>query len=150
MSGSRSTRNWLYENRPSTHRAAITIVAKTGLLIETRVNHMAGPRWRYERGGDGVAEAEADGDDDDGDGMDDDDEAASRALRWATIRAGAPSFRLSKRTARIRASAARPLITSTRPACALRRPVTTMRRTSAPFSSAQTKSWPEAWPTAPS
>ena len=40
MSGSRSTRNWLYENRPSTHSAAMTMVAKTGLLMETRVNHM--------------------------------------------------------------------------------------------------------------
>ena len=44
MSGSRSTRSWLYENRPSTQSAAITIVAKTGLLIETRVNHMAALR----------------------------------------------------------------------------------------------------------
>jgi len=26
---------------PSTHSAAITIVAKTGLAIETRVNHIA-------------------------------------------------------------------------------------------------------------
>src|SRR5262245_21979607 len=40
MSGRRSTRSWLYENRPSTHRAAITIVANTGLAMETRVNHM--------------------------------------------------------------------------------------------------------------
>ena len=41
MSGNRSTRNWLYENRPSTQSAAITMVAKTGFWIETRVNHMA-------------------------------------------------------------------------------------------------------------
>src|SRR6187455_1073467 len=41
MSGSRSTRSWAYENSPSTHSAAITMVAKTGLLIETRVIHMA-------------------------------------------------------------------------------------------------------------
>src|SRR5664279_4277414 len=56
MSGSRSTRSWLYENRPRTHSAAMTMVAKTGLLIETRVNHMAcvrqplGRRRRRRRG----------------------------------------------------------------------------------------------------
>ena len=66
MSGSRSTRSWLYENRPSTQSAAITIVAKTGLLIETRVNHMAlacRDERRYERRT-GVADADAEGDDD--------------------------------------------------------------------------------------
>jgi hypothetical protein len=41
MSGRRSTRSWLYEKRPSTHSAAIAMVASTGLSIETRVNHMA-------------------------------------------------------------------------------------------------------------
>src|SRR4051812_3555690 len=44
MSGSRSTRSWLYENRPRTQSAAITIVAKTGLAIEIRVNHMGASR----------------------------------------------------------------------------------------------------------
>jgi len=62
MSGSRSTRSWLYENRPRTQSAAITIVAKTGLAIETRVNHMAGSRARQERDT-GAADADADGDD---------------------------------------------------------------------------------------
>src|SRR5678815_3931719 len=46
MSGKRSTRSWLYENRPRTQSAAITIVAKTGLAIETRVNHMGDPSLR--------------------------------------------------------------------------------------------------------
>ena len=60
MSGSRSTRSWLYENRPSTQSAAITIVAKTGLLIETRVNHMAVLAARDQAGRARVAGAEAD------------------------------------------------------------------------------------------
>ncbi len=41
-SGICSTRNRLYENAPSTVMPIITIVAKTGLLIETRVIHMVG------------------------------------------------------------------------------------------------------------
>ena len=69
MSGSRSTRSWLYENRPRTQSAAITIVAKTGLAIETRVNHMGDPSRRGCRRGEaarsatGAADADADGDD---------------------------------------------------------------------------------------
>src|SRR5574341_846568 len=46
MSGRRSTRSWPYENRPSTHKAAMTMVAKTGLWMDTRVNHMGGSRRR--------------------------------------------------------------------------------------------------------
>src|SRR5437868_12174221 len=41
MSGMRSTRSRLYENRPSTHSAAITMVANTGWLMLVRVIHMA-------------------------------------------------------------------------------------------------------------
>ena len=41
-SGICSTRSREYENRPSTVIPIITIVAKTGLLIETRVIHMSG------------------------------------------------------------------------------------------------------------
>src|SRR5205085_10130427 len=109
MSGRRSTRSWLYENRPSTQSAAITIVAKTGLLIEMRVNHMAAALAReraYERGT-GAADADADGADDAA--------AASSAPRCATTFAGAPSLRLSKRIARICAPGARPFTTSMRP-----------------------------------
>ena len=73
--------------------------------------------------------------------------ARRRAL--ATTLACAPSFRLSKRAASTWVSAARPLLTSTRPAAGSLRPVMTMRRTSAPFSIVHTKSWPDAWPTAP-
>ena len=80
MSGRRSTRSWLYENRPSTQSAAMTMVAKTGLLMDTRVNHMGS-----QIGQDfGVAEA----------GFD-----AVGAARCATTLAGLPSFRLSKRDA---------------------------------------------------
>ena len=41
MSGMRSTRSRLYEKRPSTHSATITMVAKTGWLMLVRVIHMA-------------------------------------------------------------------------------------------------------------
>src|ERR1700760_3949623 len=40
MSGICSTPSRWYENNPSTHRATMTMVAKTGLLMETRVIHM--------------------------------------------------------------------------------------------------------------
>src|SRR5690349_7147898 len=63
MSGSRSTRSWPYEKSPSTHRAAITIVAKTGLSMLTRVNHMAacrsGPIERCRRAGRGPLQHDA-------------------------------------------------------------------------------------------
>src|ERR1700756_4954049 len=39
-SGICSTPSRWYENNPSTHRATMTMVAKTGLLMETRVIHM--------------------------------------------------------------------------------------------------------------
>src|SRR6185369_3412079 len=109
MSGSRSTRSWLYEKMPRTHSAAITIVAKTGFAIETRVNHMARKRRGYERGT-GAADADADGDVDPTAGAD-----AASPLRRPTMRAGAPSFRLSKRIASNWTSSARPLTISTRP-----------------------------------
>src|SRR4051794_33421722 len=87
MSGNRSTRSCAYEKMPSTHRATITIVANTGLAIETRVNHMrvllrlsiAPARQDRE-----VADA----------GFD-----AVGAERCATTFAGAPSFRFSNRIA---------------------------------------------------
>src|SRR5258706_15954764 len=41
MSGMRSTRRRLYENRPRTHNATITMVAKTGWLMLVLVIHMA-------------------------------------------------------------------------------------------------------------
>src|ERR1700761_3991842 len=40
MSGICSTPRRWYENNPSTHSATMTMVAKTGLLMETRVIHM--------------------------------------------------------------------------------------------------------------
>src|SRR6516225_1365735 len=40
MSGICSTPSRWYENNPSTHSATMTMVAKTGLLMETRVIHM--------------------------------------------------------------------------------------------------------------
>src|ERR1700761_3290996 len=40
MSGICSTPSRWYENNPSTHNATMTMVAKTGLLMETRVIHM--------------------------------------------------------------------------------------------------------------
>src|SRR5271169_5445116 len=42
-SGICSTRRRAYENMPSTTMPTITIVAKTGLLIETRVTHIDVP-----------------------------------------------------------------------------------------------------------
>src|SRR3954468_17482060 len=44
MLGNWSTFSLCNENRPSTTRASITIVAKTGFLRLTRVNHMASGR----------------------------------------------------------------------------------------------------------
>jgi len=40
MSGICSTPRRWYENNPSTHSATMTMVAKTGLLMATRVIHM--------------------------------------------------------------------------------------------------------------
>src|SRR3954471_1561384 len=40
MSGICSTPSRLYENNPSTHKATMTMVANTGLLMATRVIHM--------------------------------------------------------------------------------------------------------------
>ncbi len=98
MSGSRSTRSWLYENRPSTHSAAMTMVAKTGLWIETRVNHMAVAA--YERGAaSSLPRPTATTP------TRPDRPTTPAAPRCATTLAGAPSLRLSKRTARICASA---------------------------------------------
>src|SRR3954471_1094592 len=49
ISGIASTRSRWYEKMPSTDRATITIVAKTGWLIATRVIHMASARGRCVR-----------------------------------------------------------------------------------------------------
>src|SRR5204863_8178119 len=110
MSGSRSTRSCMYEKTPRTHSAAITMVAKTGLLIETRVNHMASFLPAQDCGVDdagALARCAAE---------------ALDAARWATTLACVPSFRLSKRAARICVSAVSPLLTSTRPPAGSLRP----------------------------
>src|SRR6186713_593609 len=108
------------------------MVAKTGLLIETRVNHMTTPlRSRTE----GFVHRHREAHDFEADdaGFD-----AVGAERCATTLAGAPSFRLSKRAATTCTSGFRPRATSMRPAVASVRPVTTMRRTSISFSSVHT------------
>ena len=82
MSGICSTPSLAYEKSPSTHSATITMAAKTGLLIETRVIHMvgaprltSGPQARPSR------------------------REATGADLLATTSALAPSRRLSKRAA---------------------------------------------------
>jgi hypothetical protein len=98
MSGRRSTRSWLYENRPSTHSAAIIMVAKTGLSMDTRVNHM-GRLPRRTKNRVPAASRHAQGLDQDLAAAADAAADALGAARCTTTLAGAPSFRLSKRAA---------------------------------------------------
>ena len=84
---------------PSTHSATITMVANTGLLIETRVIHML--RSSLQRAFDDAG----------GRGH----RAKRPALARATTVAFAPSRRLSKRAASTCAVGVRPVSTSTRP-----------------------------------
>ena len=66
------------------------------------------------------------------------------AVATATTRAFAPSRRLSKRAPSTGASAVRPSSTSARFLTGSRRPVVTVRRSSLPFSTVHTYSWPDA------
>ncbi len=107
----------------------ITIVAKTGFLIETRVIHMAVfPRLPGQPATCVVPEVGA--------------EAGSGAVDGAFTTAGAPSLRLSKRAASTRADAGSVVRISTRSAALSRPPVTTLRFTSLPSSSVQTNACP--------
>ena len=100
----------------------ITIVAKTGLSIETRVIHMASPRRGQPR------------------------RACGRAVRAAAAAltiAGAPSFRLSKRAASTGVPGGSGVLDLDATAVSSRRPVATMRRRACrPRSSTRTTARP--------
>ena len=115
----------------------MTIVAKTGLLIEVRVIHMAVVPClgRVARAASALAAP-----------------AGSRVAFCddvgAFTSAGAPSFRLSKRAASTGVSRGSVVLISTRPFVSSRRPVMTMRRASLPLSIVQTYDCPASLRTA--